>query len=92
MNSLLGAIEGAKKGNFSFIEFARIISQAVDAAKSGQDPHSFMEDLSKDHVELQGLDFKDLMGTAEQLARKKGTHLESAKKQLDDMISPLLPK
>lgn len=92
MNSLLSAIGSPKKGGISAIEFIRIVSQAVDAAKNGQDPHAFMEDLSKEHTELQGLDFKDLMSTAEQLARKKGTRIEDAKKHLDDIISPLLPQ
>ena len=92
MNSLISAIEGSKKGGMSMIDFIRIVSRAVEAAKSGQDPHTFMEELSKEHTELQGLDFKDLMSTAEQLARKRGTSIDAAKKQLDDMISPMLPK
>ena len=90
MNSLLSMLSSGRIGNL--LNFSQAISNAVNAAKSGADPHALIEGLSNQFPELKDLDTSNLMSAAENLAKAKGANIEALNSQLDQTIDPMIKK
>lgn len=91
MNSLLNMLGGM--GNSSGgANGSAILMQAVGAAMRGESPQAFMKKLANQHPQLKKMNLDDLMGSAQQLCQQNGVDVNEVKQQLDDAISPMLPK
>lgn len=81
MNPILNILGGGT-GN----GFVSIVIKAVSAWRRGDRAEDFMRDLSKTEPRLQGIDFDDLEGTADRLARKQGKDINALKGQVQTEI------
>lgn len=88
MNPLLQMMSG---GNAGGIDFMSILMQMVGAAIRGESPQSFMKRLANQHPAMKKVNFNDLMGSAEALAKENNMDINQIKSKLDDVVSPMLP-
>ncbi len=82
--SMLGGLSGAGGSN--------ILLQAVGAALRGESPQAFMKRLANQHPQLKRMNLDDLQGSAQQLCRERGVNPDDVAKDVDGVISPMLPK
>lgn len=88
MNPLLQMLSG---GNAAGMDGMSIVMQAVGAALRGESPQAFLKRLANQHPALKKVDFNDLMGSAEALAKENNMDINQIKSKLDDVVSPMLP-
>ena len=69
-----------------------IFLQAVGAAMRGESPQAFMKRLANQHPQLRRMNLDDLQASAQQLAQQSGVDLNTATRQLDEMIDPFIPR
>jgi hypothetical protein len=84
--SMLGGLSGGTSGG------TNILLQAVGAALRGESPQQFMKRLANQHPQLKRMNLDDLQGEAAKLCKEKGVSPEDVAKDIDDVISPMLPK
>lgn len=89
MNPLMQMMSGGSAGS---IDFMTILMQMVGAAIRGESPKAFMKRLANQHPAMKKVNFDDLMGSAEALAKENNMDIEQLKSKLDDVVSPMLPK
>lgn len=82
--SMLGGLGGGSNTN--------ILLQAVGAALRGESPQAFMKRLANQHPQLKRMNLDDLQGSAQQLCKEKGVNPDDVAKDIDGVISPMLPK
>lgn len=87
MNNLFSMLGGLSSGGGS-----NILLQAVGAALRGESPQAFMKRLANQHPQLKRMNLDDLQGSAQQLCKEKGVNAEDVAKDIDGVISPMLPK
>lgn len=63
-----------------------IMAQALQAAKNGENPQMFLQNLAQNNPELQNIDFSNLQNTAMQLCMKKGVNMNSALGNIMSML------
>jgi hypothetical protein len=78
-------------GSAGGIDFMSILMQMVGAAIRGESPQAFMKRLANQHPSMKKVNFNDLMGSAQQLAKENNVDIDQLKSKLDDTISPMLP-
>lgn len=88
MNPLLQIMSS---GSAAGVDGMSIVMQAVGAALRGESPQAFLKRLANQHPALKKVDFNDLMGSAQQLAKENNVDIDQIKSKLDDTISPMLP-
>ena len=88
MNPLLQIMSSGSAGNADFLS---ILMQMVGAAIRGESPQAFMKRLANQHPAMKKVNFNDLMGSAQQLAKENNVDIDQLKSKLDDAISPMLP-
>jgi len=79
-NPILNLLQGNQNQN-------NILMQAVAAMMRGESPQAFLQNLAKDHPQLQGLDFTNINKTAEDLYASKGQDINTAKSKINSFIS-----
>lgn len=84
--SMLGGLSGGTSGG------TNILLQAVGAALRGERPQQFMKRLANQHPQLKRMNLDDLQGEAAKLCKEKGVNPEDVAKDIDGVISPMLPK
>lgn len=89
MNPLMQMMSGGSAGG---IDFMSILMQMVGAAIRGESPQAFLKRLANQHPAMKKVNFNDLMGSAETLAKENNVDIDQLKSKLDDTISPMLPK
>ena len=89
MNPLMQMMSGGSAGG---IDFMTILMQMVGAAIRGESPQAFLRRLANQHPAMKRVNFNDLMGSAEALAKENNVNIDELKTKLDDAISPMLPK
>ena len=62
------------------------------AALRGESPQAFMKRLANQHPQLKRMNLDDLQGSAQQLCKEKGVNPDDVAKDIDGVISPMLPK
>ena len=82
--SMLGGLSGGSGTN--------ILLQAVGAALRGESPQAFMRRLANQYPQLKRINLDDLQGSAQQLCKEKGVNPDDVAKDIDGVISPMLPK
>lgn len=82
--SMLGGLSGGSGTN--------ILLQAVGAALRGESPQAFMRRLANQHPQLKRINLDDLQRSAQQLCKEKGVNPDDVVKDIDGVISPMLPK
>ena len=82
--SMLGGLSGGGSTN--------ILLQAVGAALRGESPQAFMKRLANQHPQLKRMNLDDLQGSAQQLCKENGMNPDDVAKDIDGVISPMLPK
>lgn len=88
MNPLLQIMSS---GSAAGADGMSIMMQAVGAAIRGESPQAFMKRLANQHPAMKKVNFNDLMGSAQQLAKENNVDIDQLKSKLDDTISPMLP-
>lgn len=88
MNPLMQMMSGGSAGSADFMS---ILMQMVGAAIRGESPQAFMKRLANQHPAMKKVNFNDLMGSAQQLAKENNVDIDQLKSKLDDTISPMLP-
>lgn len=88
MNPLRQMMSG---GNAAGIDGMAIMMQAVGAAIRGENPQAFLKRLANQHPAMKKVNFNDLMGSAEALAKENNMDIDDVTKKLDDVISPMIP-
>ena len=88
MNPLLQIMSSGSAGG---VDFMSILMQMVGAAIRGESPQAFMKRLANQHPAMKKVNFNDLMGSAQQLAKENNVDIDQLKSKLDDTISPMLP-
>lgn len=83
--SMLGGLSNSAGGT-------NILLQAVGAALRGESPQAFMKRLANQHPQLKKMNLDDLQGSAQQLCKEKGVNPDDVAKDIDGVISPMLPK
>lgn len=91
MNSLMQMMGALGSGGAAGVDGMSIMMQAVGAAMRGESPQAFLKRLSNQHPALKKVNFEDLMGSAQQLAKENNMDIDQLKSKLDDTISPMLP-
>ena len=86
MNNLFSMLGGLNGGS------SNILLQAVGAALRGESPQAFMKRLANQHPQLKRMNLDDLQGSAQQLCKEKGMNPDDVAKDIDGVISPMLPK
>lgn len=81
-NPMLSLLQGGPNQN-------NIIMQAVGAMMRGESPQAFMQNLAKNHPQLQGLDLNNLNKTAEDLCAKNGQDINDVKSRINSFIGNL---
>ena len=87
MNNLFSMLGGLSGGSGT-----SVLLQAVGAALRGESAQTFMRRLANQHPAMKKVNFDDLMGSAEALAKENNMDIEQLKSKLDDVVSPMLPK
>lgn len=87
MNNLFSMLGGLGSGGST-----NILLQAVGAALRGESPQAFMRRLANQHPQLKRMNLDDLQGSAQQLCKEKGVNPDDVAKDIDGVISPMLPK
>lgn len=82
-NPILNLLQGSQSQNNN------IMMQAVAAMMRGESPQAFLQNLAKDHPQLQGLDFSNINKAAEDLYASKGQDINTAKSKINQFISGL---
>ena len=80
-NPILNLLQGSQSQNNN------IMMQAVAAMMRGESPQAFLQNLAKDHPQLQGLDFSNINKAAEDLYASKGQDINAAKSKINSFIS-----
>lgn len=88
MNPLMQMMSGGSAGN---IDFMSILMQMVGAAIRGESPQAFLKRLANQHPAMKKVNFNDLTGSAQTLAKENGMDIDDVQRKLDDIISPMLP-
>ena len=79
-NPMLSLLQGNQnQGN--------IMMQAIGAMMRGESPQTFMQNLAKNHPQLQGLDLNNLNKTAEDLYAQNGQDINAVKGKINQFIS-----
>lgn len=78
-NPMLSLLQGSQSQN-------NIMMQAVGAMMRGESPQTFMQNLAKNHPQLQGLDLNNLDKTAEDLCAKNGQDINDMKSKISQFI------
>ena len=78
-NPILSLLQGSQSQN-------NIMMQAVGAMMRGESPQTFMQNLAKNHPQLQGLDLNNLDKTAEDLCAKNGQDINDMKSKISQFI------
>ena len=78
-NPMLSLLQGSQSQN-------NIMMQAVGAMMRGESPQTFMQNLAKNHPQLQGLDLNNLDKTAEDLCAKNGQDINEVKSKISQFI------
>ena len=78
-NPILSLLQGSQSQN-------NIMMQAVGAMMRGESPQTFMQNLAKNHPQLQGLDLNNLDKTAEDLCVKNGQDINDMKSKISQFI------
>ena len=84
MNPLLSALSGGGNGVMS------ILMQAVGAAIRGESPEDFVRNLARTNPIFKGVDPNDLEGTANKLAKQKGTTVDEVVKSAKQKVGGLM--
>ena len=79
LNPMLNLLQGSQSQN-------NIMMQAVGAMMRGESPQTFMQNLAKNHPQLQGLDLNNLDKTAEDLCAKNGQDINDMKSKISQFI------
>ena len=91
MNSLMQMMSAMNGGGAAGVDGMTIMMQAVGAAIRGESPQAFLKRLANQHPSMKKVNFNDLMGSAQQLAKENNIDIDQLKSKLDDTISPMLP-
>ena len=89
MNPILQMMSGGSAGG---IDGMAIMMQAIGAALRGEPAQAFLKRLANEYPSMKEVNFEDLMGSAEALAKKNNVDIDQLKSKLDDVVSPMLPK
>ena len=81
-NPMLSLLQGSQSQN-------NIMMQAVGAMMRGESPQTFMQNLAKNHPQLQGLDLNNLDKTAEDLCAKNGQDMNDLKGKISQFIGTM---
>ena len=68
----------------------QILMQAMGAYMRGESPQDFMKGLARTHPQLKGLNLDDLEGTANALAKQKGTTVDEVAKTVQQKVGGLM--
>ena len=79
-NPMLSLLQSGQNQN-------NIMMQAVGAMMRGESPQTFMQNLAKNHPQLQGLDLNNLNKTAEDLYAQNGQDINAVKGKINQFIS-----
>ena len=79
-NPILNLLQNGQNQN-------NIMMQAVGAMMRGESPQTFMQNLAKNHPQLQGLDLNNLNKTAEDLYAQNGQDINAVKGKINQFIS-----
>ena len=77
-NPILSLLNGQNQNN--------IMMQAVGAMMRGESPQTFMQNLAKNHPQLQGLDLNNLNQTAEKVCEENGQDINVIKSRINQFI------
>ena len=55
-----------------------VMMQALAAMRRGEDPTAFLRRIAQSNPQLQGIDFNNLQGAAQDLCRKKNVNIDEA--------------
>lgn len=88
--SMLGNLGGMGGGRINISQFVPVLMQGYDAAKRGESPQAFIQNLSESYPELKAVDLNDLYGSAVKLAQEKGANIDNATKQIDSIFAPYM--
>lgn len=89
MNSLMQMMSAMNGGGAAGVDGMTIMMQAVGAAIRGESPQAFLKRLANQHPSMKKVNFNDLMGSAQQLAKENNIDIDQLKSKLDDTISPI---
>lgn len=79
-NPMLSLLQSGQNQN-------NIMMQAIGAMMRGESPQTFMQNLAKNHPQLQGLDLNNLNKTAEDLYAQNGQDINAVKGKINQFIS-----
>ena len=89
MNPILQMMSG---GSAAGIDGMSIVMQAVGAALRGESPQSFLKRLANQHPALKEVDFNDLAGSAQALAKKNNADIDELKAKAETLVSQMANK
>ena len=67
-----------------------LLLQAFGAAIRGEDPHVWLQNLAKQHPQLQQYDFSNLQATAQQVCQQNNVNMQDMINRIDNAASPLI--
>ena len=89
MNPLLQMLSG---GNAAGMDGMSIVMQAVGAALRGESPQAFLKRLANQHPALKKIDFNDLAGSAQTLAKENNADIDELKAKAETLVSQMANK
>ena len=89
MNPLLQIMSG---GSAAGVDGMSIVMQAVGAALRGESPQAFLKRLANQHPALKKVDFNDLAGSAQALAKENNADIGELKAKAETLVSQIANK